>query len=224
MFVIFLRVIILYLLLLIFMRLMGKRQIGEMQPFEFIITLLISELACIPMTDISIPLSYGIVSIMAVFILHQLMSLLERLGRNIKFLMSGKPSVVITPNGIDVMELRKNNMDVSDLSEALRTLGYFSFEEVAYAIFESNGKLSAIKNEKKINPSLPHILISDGKIQKDGFIKFNIDFEKLKNKFPSKFNHLKKIAVTTMDENGKIYFQKKGENYEIFYYEGENDR
>ena len=70
------------------MRLMGKRQIGEMQPFEFIITLLISELACIPMTDISIPLSYGIVSIMAVFILHQLMSLLERLGRNIKFLMS----------------------------------------------------------------------------------------------------------------------------------------
>lgn len=224
MFVIFLRVIILYLLLLIFMRLMGKRQIGEMQPFEFIITLLISELACIPMTDISIPLSYGIVSIMAVFILHQLMSLLERLGRNIKFLMSGKPSVVITPKGIDVMELRKNNMDVSDLSEALRTLGYFSFEEVAYAIFESNGKLSAIKNEKKINPSLPHILISDGKIQKDGFIKLNIDFEKLKNKFPSKFNHLKKIAVTTMDENGKIYFQKKGENYEIFYYEGENDR
>lgn len=206
------------------MRLMGKRQIGEMQPFEFIITLLISELACIPMTDISIPLSYGIVSIMAVFILHQLMSLLERLGRNIKFLMSGKPSVVITPNGIDVMELRKNNMDVSDLSEALRTLGYFSFDEVAYAIFESNGKLSAIKNEKKINPSLPHILISDGKIQKDGFTKFNIDFEKLKNKFPSKFNHLKKIAVTTMDENGKIYFQKKGENYEILYYEGENDR
>ena len=107
MFVIFLRAVILYALLLIVMRLMGKRQIGEMQPFEFIITLLIAELACIPMTDISIPLSYGIVSLLAVFILHQVMSLLERLGDKVKFLISGKPSVVITPDGVNELELKK---------------------------------------------------------------------------------------------------------------------
>ena len=146
MLIIFLRAIILYAVLLAVMRLMGKRQIGEMQPFEFIITLLIAELACIPMTDVSIPLSYGIVSVLAVFILHQTMSVVERLGGGVKFAISGKPSVVITPNGVDMAELKKNNMAVGDLVEAMRTSGYFRLEDLLYGIFESNGKFSALQS------------------------------------------------------------------------------
>ena len=220
MFVIFLRAVILYVLLLIVMRLMGKRQIGEMQPFEFIITLLIAELACIPMTDISIPLSYGIVSLLAIFILHQAMSLLERLGTTVKFIISGKPSLVITPNGVDLCELRKNNLDIADLAEALRALGYFAFDEVEYALFESNGKLSAIKKEGEMPPSLPLILINSGKIQKENFAIRNISLEDLKSRFKNHFQHLKEIEVATMDENGKIYFKKRNSRYEILYYNG----
>ena len=123
MLVIFLRAVILYIALLVVMRLMGKRQIGEMQPFEFIITLLIAELACVPMTDVSIPLSYGLVSVLAVFILHQLMSLIEKCGPTVKFFISGKPSIVITPEGVNISELKKNNMNVEDLAEAMRSQG-----------------------------------------------------------------------------------------------------
>ena len=199
---------------------MGKRQIGEMQPFEFIITLLIAELACIPMTEISIPLSYGIVSLLAIFILHQAMSLLERLGTTVKFIISGKPSLVITPNGVDLCELKKNNLDIADLAEALRALGYFAFDEVEYALFESNGKLSAIKKEGEMPPSLPLILINSGKVQKENFAIRNISLEDLKSRFKNHFQHLKEIEVATMDENGKIYLKKRNSRYEILYYNG----
>ena len=219
MLVIFVRTIILYIVLLIVMRLMGKRQIGEMQPFEFIITLLIAELVCIPMTDVSIPLSYGIVSVIAVFILHQIMSILEGLGDKIKFVISGRPSIVITPDGVVLEELKKNNMGVSDLIEALRNLGYFSFEDVDYAIFESNGKLSALKSKNTSSQTLPLLLISDGKIQKNNFELREVSFNELNEKLNNKLKKLKNVEVLTMDENGRIYLKLRGKKFEILQYE-----
>ncbi|MBR1867338.1 MAG: DUF421 domain-containing protein [Clostridia bacterium] len=146
--IIFIRSLIIFAVLLVLMRLMGKRQIGEMQPFEFVITLLIAELACIPMADISIPLVYGIVAILAVFILHQLFSVLEQKSRAAKKIISGSPSLVIDKNGVNFDELAKNNMDVDDLIEAMRAAGYFSLDELDYAIFESNGKFSAFEKSQ----------------------------------------------------------------------------
>ena len=93
MLIIFIRAIIIFVTLVVIMRLMGKRQIGEMQPFEFIITLLIAELACVPMTDVSIPLVYGVVSIIAVFILHQILTILEQSSQRFKSVIDGKPAV-----------------------------------------------------------------------------------------------------------------------------------
>ena len=201
---------------------MGKRQIGEMQPFEFIITLLIAELACIPMTDVSIPLSYGIVSMLAIFILHQIMSLVERLGNGAKLILSGKPSLVISPNGIDLKELKKNNMDIADLAEALRALGYFGFDDVEYAIFESNGKLSAIKSQKENPPSLPLIIINDGKVQKNNLLLRDITQEKLEDFLNKNSCKIKNIDVLTLDEKGKIYLQEKGKKFEILSFFKEN--
>ena len=218
MLIIFLRTIILYIALLVVMRLMGKRQIGEMQPFEFIITLLIAELVCIPMTDVSIPLSYGIVSVIAVFILHQIMSLLEGLGDKIKFVISGSPSVVITPNGVNLKELKKNNMGVSDLIEALRNLGYFSLDEVEYAIFESNGKLSALKSDKPSRKTLPLLLISDGKIQKNNFKIRQVSLNDLNVALQNKISEIKKVEVLTMDEKGEIYLKLRDKKFEILNY------
>lgn len=218
MLIIFTRAVILYAALLIVMRLMGKRQIGEMQPFEFIITLLIAELACVPMTDVSIPLSYGLISVLAVFILHQIMSLLERSGKTVKFLISGKPSIVLTPDGIDLKELKKNNMDVADLIEAMRTSGYFSFDDLKYAIFESNGKLSALENsERDCKPSLPLLLINDGKPIIGNFKKYNITFDKLAKLLGGEIKKPREAEVLTLDENGKIYLQKRKEKYKILH-------
>ena len=116
------RTAIIYVVLLIVMRLMGKRQIGEMQPFELVITLLIAELACIPMADTSIPLLYGVVSVLAIYVMHEIVTLIDLKVKPLKSFISGKPSVVVNKNGIDDYQLKRNNLDVSDLIESLRTL------------------------------------------------------------------------------------------------------
>ena len=132
---IFLRTAIVFIALLIVMRLMGKRQIGEMQPFELVITLLIAELACIPMADTSIPLLYGIVSVLTIFLLHQCVLLLDLKVRPLKRVIGGKPSLVINKNGVDVSELERNNLDVSDLIESppIRIGGFEAREGIAFA-------------------------------------------------------------------------------------------
>ncbi len=212
--IIFVRSTIIYLVLLIIMRLMGKRQIGEMQPIEFVVTLLIAELACIPMSDTSIPLLYGIAAILAVFILHQLMTVLEQTGSFCKFILSGKPSIVINKNGVDFKELKRNNLDVSDLIEAMRNMGYFSLDAVEYAIFESNGTLSAIEKDSKVQPSMPIIIIKDGKP-----ISKNLSIAKLsKEELEVILKNLaifsmKNIGVLTLDGNGRFYLQEFNKKY-----------
>ena len=127
---IFIRTALIFIVLLLVMRLMGKSQIGEMQPFEFVISLVIAELACIPMADTSIPLFYGIIAIVTIFILHQIVWLLELWFKPVKTVVTGKPSVVINKNGIDEFQLKKNNLDVSDLIESMRVGGGFILAEV----------------------------------------------------------------------------------------------
>ena len=155
------RTIIIFGALLVIMRLMGKRQIGEMQPYEFVITLIIAEIACIPMTDASIPLSYGVISVFTIYFLHQVVCLIDLSIPQAKMLFSGSPSVVINKNGVDATQLKKNNLDISDLIESMRSAGYFSLDDVDYALYESNGTFSALAKQKSdVSPaSLPVLLI-----------------------------------------------------------------
>lgn len=219
MIIIFVRSIVVFLTLLVVMRIMGKRQIGEMQPFELVITLLISELACIPMTDVSIPLLYGVVAIVAVFILHQLISIIQQTSQTAKKIFSGKPSLVLNKNGVDFYELRQNNMDVEDLIESMRSAGFYSLDDLDYAIFESNGKLSTkekIDYDKK-KTALPILLISSGKI-----IKKNLEICDMKESELLKIINehgaktVKRVGVMTIDGNGKVYFQMQKGKYKTF--------
>lgn len=147
MIIIFLRAIILFAVLLFAIRLMGKRQIGEMEPFELVITLVISELACIPMADRSIPITFGIVAILTMFVIHQLILLLSK-NVKVQSFINGKPVMVINPDGIDVAAMKSLNMHVNDLLQALRTAQYFSLEEVSYGIMETNGQMTVVANKK----------------------------------------------------------------------------
>jgi len=219
MIVIFIRTVIIFITLMVIMRLMGKRQIGEMQAFELVITLIIADLACIPMSDVSIPLIYGIVSISALFILHQLMSLLEKCGDGIKRVINGKPSIVLDKKGVDFKELKKNNLSVEDLIEAMRSLGYFSLCELDYAIFESNGKLSALPklDYDKKERSIPVLIIDEGKVNNGNLEKAKISKEYLKTLLNEKNLTEKTVGVMTVDGNGKVYLQGYKKHYEIFY-------
>ena len=217
---IFIRTIIIFVALFIVMRLMGKRQIGEMQPYELVITLIISELACIPMEDTSIPLLYGIISILTVYLLHQIVCLVDLNFTGAKTVLSGSPSIVLNKNGIDDTQLKKNNLDVSDLIESLRSEGYFSLDAVEYALYEAEGNFSALpkKDYQNLQSSLPILLIDEGK-----FDKKNIELtQKTENYFLDVLkNHgckdIKQVLVMTVDGDGKVYFQKKGSKFEVFH-------
>lgn len=213
----FIRAIIIFITLVIVMRLMGKRQIGEMQPFEFVITLIIADLACVPMADVSIPLIYGIVGVLTLFVLHQSVSVIERWSGFFRLAVSGKPSVVIDKNGVNMKELKKNNMGIDDLIESMRAMGYFSLDDLDYAIFESNGKLSALERDKPEGKSggLPVLLVSDGKVIDKNAKFIGADGRGIAEYVKKQGTSVKKIEVMTVDGGGRVYFKSKNEKYKI---------
>ena len=217
MIVTFIRTFIVFITLVTIMRLMGKRQIGEMQPFEFIVTLIIADLACIPMTDVSIPLIYGISAIFALFLLHQLISLIEQSGNIFKRIISGKPSLVINSDGVDMLELKRNNLGVDDLIESMRAQGYFSLDDLSYAIFESNGKLSPLENPNRENQncSVPMLIVNDGKIDKKNLELIHSDQNSVVDFIKNNGGTLKSTEILTLDGNGRVYFKSKKQKYKI---------
>lgn len=216
---IFIRTAILFITLFIIMRLMGKRQIGEMQPYELVITLIIAELACIPMQDNSIPLLYGVIAILTVYLLHQIVCVLDLNSLWAKSVLSGSASVVLNKNGIDDHELKKNNLDVSDLVESLRVEGYFALDAIEYALYESEGTFSALpkKNYQELQVSLPIIVIDEGKFDKENLQQTQRNetyfLQKLKERG---CKDVKQVLIMTVDGNGKVYLQRKGKKYEVF--------
>ncbi len=212
--IVFIRTAIIFITLLLVMRLMGKSQIGEMQPFEFVITLVIAELACIPMADSSIPLLYGIIAIVAIFVLHQIVWLLDLWFKPVKTAVCGKPSLVINKDGIDEYQLKSNNLDIGDLIESMRVAGYFSLDDVYYGMYEANGSFSALAKEEK-SQSLSVLVVDVGKVDKKNLAMCGIEQSDL-NEFLKKQNaELKDVLVMTVNGEGRVYFQKKGEKYKI---------
>ena len=213
------RTAIIFIVLLVIMRLMGKRQIGEMQPFELVITLLIAELACIPMADVSIPLLYGIVAVVTIFVLHEIMTLLDLKIKPLKSLISGKPSVVINKNGIDDYQLKRNNLDVSDLIESLRSAGYFSLDSIDYALYEANGTFSALPKQdyEQTQNSLPLVIIDNGNYDSKNLAILGLGREYFDDLLAQKgIKNIKKVLVLTADGTGKIYLQVKNEKFPPF--------
>lgn len=215
---IFIRTVIIFITLFAVMRLMGKRQIGEMQPYELVITLIISELACIPMADNAIPLLYGIIAILTVYFLHQVVCLIDLNFRQAKNILSGTPSIVLNKDGIDDTQLKKNNLDVSDLIESLRVKGYFALDAVEYALYESEGMFSALpkKDYEEMQSSLPILLIDEG-----SFVDENIQRTEREKGYYLQIlrgqgcNDEKNVLVMTIDGKGKIYLQITGNPYKI---------
>ncbi len=216
---IFIRTIIIFIALFTIMRLMGKRQIGEMQPYEFVITLIIADLACIPMADTSTPLLYGVIAILTMYLLHQIVCVVDLNFQNAKVVLSGRTSIVMNKNGIDDAQLKANNLNVSDLIQSLRSQGYFSLDAIEYALYESEGKFSALpkKNYQQLQTSLPVLIVEEGK-----FDEHNLEIVKRDKGYflgvlkDHGCDELKKVLVLTVDGGGRSYLQAKGEKYQAF--------
>lgn len=222
MFTLILRAIIIYLIVLVVLRLMGKRQIGDMQPCELVITLVIADLACIPMSETTIPILYGITPLLTLVVLHFIMTLLSRKSLFLRKLINGKPVIVIDKSGINYKALKALNMTLNDLTEALRVANCFSFNDVAYAILETNGNLSVLpkistqpvtNNNMKLNlpeNTLQVMLINDGKISYENLNLLNIKEDFIKNILKKEnVKTIKDVLVMCINAYGEIYFQTK---------------
>lgn len=216
----FVRSIIIYLFVLFAIRFMGKRQVGEMQPFEFVITLIIADIATIPMSEISVPILHGIVPIFSIIIMHYFICLLSRKSMRARYLISGRSAIVVNPSGINYKELESLNMNLDDLIEALRCSDVYNLDDVAYAIIETNGKLCVIKKSsvetvtrediKLTSPpaSLPVSIIMDGKLMKENVTLTKLTEEQI-NECVSKTTAktIKDIMIMTITANGDVYIQ-----------------
>lgn len=210
MIIIFIRAIILFAVLLLVFRLMGKRQIGEMEPFELVITLVISELACIPMADRSIPITFGIVAILTMFVIHQFILILSHSDK-LQGIINGKPVMVVNGGNIDVQALKSLNMHVNDLLQAMRAAEYFSLEEIIYGIMETNGQLTVVSNKdmEDRQQTLPVPLILEGKWNDENINGNGFDKRELQQLLAAEHAKLKNVVLLAIDENNRMTVQKR---------------
>jgi uncharacterized membrane protein YcaP (DUF421 family) len=191
---------------------MGKRQIGEMQPFEFVITLLIAEVAAIPLNDPHIPLHLGLIPMFVLVVIHVFMSVFARKSLIWRHLMSGKSVIAVDKGTINYTNLKRMNMNMSDLIEAIRCQGQHDFLDIEYAIFETNGQICII--EKTSFPSKPALLplsiVIDGKWDSATALKVGVNKNQItKQLFKHGVRKLGKVALIDVRQDGVVYVSTK---------------
>ncbi len=222
MFTVLIRTAIFYFLVIISMRLMGKKQIGELQPFELAITIMISELASFAIQDTRIPIIHGVIAIITLLLIQTILSLLELKSEKVRLLLNGKPSILINNGKIDIQELKRQQFNINDLMEDLRLQNYFNLDDVHYAILETSGQLSIIpktdlapatKGDLKVpfkQDTIPVTLILDGRINHNNLKIIDKDENWLINKLKKlNIDSSKEIFIALIDSKGSFYYQKK---------------
>lgn len=217
----FLRVIILYLLVLITMRLMGKREIGQLQPFELAISIMIADLASVPMADIGIPIASGIVPILGLLTLHLLISFINLKSVRAREIICGKPSILIYRGKINEKALKKERFTVNELEERLRGNNISNIADVEYAILETSGQITVIPKPDKrttipadfnIMPEyqgIPYDLVVDGKVMNQNLKILGKDYEWLKKQVERFKMKPEEALLVTYDGNEQIFCQAK---------------
>lgn len=220
--IVFIRTIILYFLIVLIMRLMGKRQIGQLQPSELVVALIIADLAAIPMGNTGIPLLAGIIPILTLFICEAMLSYISLKSQLARKIISGKPSIVIEKGKILENELRKQRFNIDDLMEQLRLKDVSDIQDVEYAILETGGQISVllktdkkpvIREDLKIKHSyegLPISLIIDGHINYHNLFISGHDIDWLNKQLNKKgVKSSRDVLYAYISEDNKFIHQLK---------------
>ena len=197
MLILFIRSIFLYILVFAVIRLTGKRQLSDLQPFDLITTLLIADLASMPASDTGMPLAYGIVPILTLFLVQMGVAWLSMKWEGFRYVMCGRPLLMIAKGQVQENSLRDARYTLNDLMEQLRTAGTFSIADVEYAILETNGELSVLLKGPKqqvtyeamsLEPpeaAPPFMVVQDGKVHKFALKQAGYDEKWLNSKLPA---------------------------------------
>ena len=223
MFVVLIRTVVLYLFIVFGLRLLGKRQIGELEPAELTLALIIADLASVPMQDNGIPLLAGLIPIIVLLCVATILSVLSARSIRFRALLCGRPSIVVENGLVLEKELRKNRLTVDELMEELRIQGCPDFRSVKFAVLETNGMLSVIPYAAKqpITPSqmeleteepgLPVVLISDGRVLGNNLkLRGYEENWLLKQLIAHGLNSPRQAFLLTVDELGQTYCIPKG--------------
>lgn len=219
----FFRTVILYLLLVVALRLGGKRQIGELEPIELVLTLLISDLASVPMQDFGEPLLNGVVPIVTLIALSTLLSAVSLRCVRFRQLISGEPALVVREGLLQQQVMRKSRLTVDEVLEQLRGQGFTDLADVKYAVLETNGRLSVLpySHAQPITASqlgvdvaedvtLPTVVISDGRVMRQALRRCGRDERWLEKELKRQgVKHSGDVFLLSVDEQGTVCCQKK---------------
>lgn len=217
----FFRAILLYILVLVVMRLMGKREIGQLQPFELAISIMIADLASIPMTDIGVPITNGIIPILGLLVMHLIISIINMKSIKAREIICGKPSILVYRGKINENALKKERFTINELEERLRGNNIFNLGDVEYAILETSGQVTVIQKPEKRNTipedfnivpeyeGIPYDLVVDGKIMYKNLQLLGKNEEWLKKQVEKFKMKPQEALVVTIDGKGQIFCQKK---------------
>ncbi|MDE7219769.1 MAG: DUF421 domain-containing protein [Oscillospiraceae bacterium] len=214
----FFRTVILYFILMLGLRLMGKRQIGELEPSELVLTLIISDLAAVPMQDFGIPLVYGVFPIVTLLCISMLLSFFSLKSIRFRGLVCGYPTVIIREGKVLQQNMARNRFTVDELLEQLRSQGYSDLSSVKYAVLETSGQVSVLPYTKAspVTPqvmkldvqddvTLPVLLINDGRVMSQNLAASGYDAVWLDKQLKERrLTSPRQVFLMTVDEAGSI--------------------
>ena len=218
-----LRTVILYIFIIIAIRLMGKRQISDMQPSELVVTLVVSDIASLPMQNTSQPLLSGVIPVLVLVSLEIAASALMMKSRLFRRLICGNPVVVIEDGKLLQKQLRRLRMSAEDLFAQLRQQDIFSIDEVQYCIVETNGSISVLEKPQNRVPTaedlgvtiddnkIEAVVVCDGKILDDGIKLCGGNQNQVSNILQKNNSNLSEVFILTLDGNGKYNLIEKEE-------------
>ena len=221
----FFRAIVLYILVLIVMRLMGKREIGQLQPFELAISIMIADLATIPMANTGVPITNGIIPMLGLLVMHLIISMLNIKSTKAREIICGKPRILIYRGKIDEKALKKERFTINELEERLRDNNIFNIGDVEYAILETSGQVTVIPKPNKrtttpedfnIEPKyegVPYDLVVDGKVMYKNLEKLGKNYVWLKKQTEKFGIKPEEALIVTIDGDNQFFCQplEKGE-------------
>lgn len=223
--ILFIRTFVVYILVIISLRLMGKRQIGELQPSELVVAIMISDLACVPMSELSIPLLYGIIPIFTLVISEIFLSYFSLKSEKIRVMINGRPQVLMKNGKPCYEELKKARVNIDDLLEELRKNGYFSFEDVDTVVLETGGSISVIPSAKAEQPTvkdlnikkkqtvIPYVYITDGRVREREIARGKRNLKWIKQQLNKKgITDINDVFIFLEDNEENVFIQKRGEN------------
>lgn len=218
----FIRTFLLYFLVLLALKLMGKRQLGQLQPAELVVVLVISEMASLAMQSNTTPLAYSLIPIAVITLLQLLVSLANLKSEGLRLLICGRPTVLVARGRFCAQEMARLRLNLSDLQELCRNQGYFDLSAIDYAIMETNGRLSILPRTKKRplqvedmladppDEQLSRLLVKDGRVNRRELRDSGYDESWLSRQLQQRGIDRPALAfVAGLDERGRFFAQKK---------------